>query len=175
MELTILWTGLTGVFRKSPEGGFTMHQTPGWIPIAAALILVSPAELILVHLLAERMGGPWIAWILTAGTLYSLLWLWGDAQGMRLNPTTLDDDRLNLRVGLRWQATIPLEDIVGIEDSAESDLQAVVMGEPDFTLVLRRPVTVRGPFGITRETDRIALQMDDRAAFESTVTSGTER
>lgn len=171
-EFQLLALGLAGVFRRAPTGPhqFTVHQTVGWVPIAGALLVLSPAEMILAHWLAEAVAGPLAAWALTGLTVYSLLWLWGDAQAMRLHPITLDAHTLHLRVGLRWRATIPRARVRALEpatDTPDDALDLTVLGPANAVLVLDAPVEVAGPFGLVRTGQRLALQLDDPDAFRA--------
>lgn len=171
-ELQILTLGLFGIFRPTPQrpGAFTMHQIPGWIPLVASLVfLISPAEVIVAHALIEAWAGAGPAWIVTGLTLYGLLWLWGDAQAMRLHPTTVEGGVLHLRIGLRWRAQIALSDVLEISDDPHDALDLTLLGEPSLVLVLSQPVQITGPLGLTRSSARLALQLDRPDAFAQRV------
>jgi len=172
-ELRLMGLGLFGVFRRTPtiDGAFTMHKLPGYYAVAGVLIGLSFVEIPVVHLLLQVVH-PVPAWIVTVLSIYGLIWIWGDVQAMRLHPTVVEGDALKLRVGLRWRATILLADIAAIERVTEPEaVDVVVLGAPTLALVLRRPVTVKGPFGITRTGTRISLQIDEPEAFAAAIGS----
>ena len=163
-ELRLVALGLGGVFRRTPsdEDALTMHRESGLIAIVAVLLFLSPAEMILVHWLVESWLGSWPAWVVTGLSAYSMLWLWGDAQAVRLHPTRVVDGALKLRVGLRWRVDIPLDDVVAVERTDEAaELDVSVIGEPNLVLHLAEPVTVHGPLGITREASSLSMFVDD--------------
>ena len=76
-----------------------------WTPLLAGLLVLLGVEIVGVHLLVS-LASPTIAWVLTALSLYGVLWLVGDAQAARHRPILVD--RLLVRVGLRWTVEIPV-------------------------------------------------------------------
>ena len=61
-----------------------------------------------------------------------------------------------------------LDDIAALHDSPAADerpLSFVFFGKPDFWVELRRPLQVRGIFGITRTTRWLGVGADDPAAL----------
>lgn len=169
-ELRLLAFGVAGPFLRAPADGLTHHRRAGWIAVAGALVFLSVPEMVAVHVVLERFAPSWVAWLVTLATAYGALWLWGDAMAMRLVPTRVHDDVLHLRIGSRWRADIPLADIVGVEVGSEpAELDLSVMGVPDLTLELARPVTVWGPLGVEKRAGRLSLQVDDVEAFQTLV------
>lgn len=170
-ELELIALGVVGVFRRAPRGHdvFTVHREAAWIPVALTLMALSLVEIPVLHWLAGRFVGEWLAWGLTAASVYGLVWLWGDAQAMRLRPMRIRDGVWSLRVGLRWRGEIPLHLVVdAVQDSESEDAEALVLGVFGATNVrveLRQPVVVHGLFGIRREARRLRLQVDDVPGF----------
>lgn len=173
MELRLVWLGLTGVFRRAPEG-ITMHRESGWMWVSAFLVALSFLEIPILHLLVDALLAPlawlgpvWVLpWVLSAASAYGVLWLIGDAQALRLEPTRVGVDTLHLAVGLRWRAEIPRALIQAVEPAIDAeDDDFSVFGAPNVCVQLSQPVQVRGPFGIRRETDRFTLQVDDVAGL----------
>jgi hypothetical protein len=83
-------------------------------------------------------------------------------------------EALHLRAGLRWDAVIPRDRIVSIEqlhpepkDINQSALQMKVLGPPNMRLRTRGPVAVQGLYGIQRWPDDIYFTVDDPAGFLS--------
>ena len=135
--------------------------------MVGALLVLCVAEVPIAHHLLDRFVAPGAAWLATLVTAYGIAWLWGDAQALRQHPTTVERGVLHLRIGLRWQATIPchtIEAVVRTQEPAEADLS--LLGPPNVRLVLSEPVTLRGPLGVARTARELTLQIDDPAAFE---------
>ena len=82
-------------------------------------------------------------------------------------PIRVTRDRLELRFGLRWTASVPLDAVrsVGAPDDAarrgRDRLKAVLLGRPDRRIELSRPVEAVGLYGIVRGVTTIDLQLDD--------------
>ena len=169
-EITLVWYGLCS-WRMKPAPGFTTHKRAGLVAIDAVLILAVLAEAIPFHFWLH--GG----WRLGAGALhaYSIVWLLGDLQALRLRPITIEDGALHLRIGLRWEARIPLASLafagplgpaIGhpLTDPAQdpvAPLRVAVIGSPNLVLRFTEPQTLRKLFGIERRAEAIALLVDD--------------
>jgi len=87
---------------------------------------------------------------------------------LRLRRTTLDDDMLRVRFGLRATADVPLSSIASIESvTKESDwkqpgiLKVAVADEPRFVIRLRGPMTIQWIAGLRKTIDGIAILPDD--------------
>jgi hypothetical protein len=179
-EMTLLYLALFS-WRARPHvpagaAAFSGHRRSGYAGLVFAAIVASAGEALAVHLLAARWS-PALAWTLTALSAYSVVWLLGDLQAVRLRPMLADADALTVRVGLRWEARIPWSDVQAVEPRgrtpfprrAPGHLRATAMGEPTHVVVLRTPLRVRGPYGIMREATRIGVAVDDAVAFEERV------
>ncbi len=168
-EITILWYGLFS-WRTKPGPGFTAHKRAGLVAIDAVLILAVLAEAIPFHFWLH--GG----WRFGVGVLhaYSILWFLGDLQALRLRPFTIEGGALHLRIGLRWEARIPLSSIAfaGAPDSINqrsindspaeaAPLSIGVIGSPNLVLRFTEPQTLRRVFGLERRATSIALLVDD--------------
>ena len=98
--------------------------------------------------------------------LYTVLWLIGDLRALVLRPIRVEDGKLLLRIGLRWEADIPLRQIAAVERSAPQGLKLGVLGSPNLALRLRAPAELHGPFGIRKTADVLLLQVDDPEGLE---------
>jgi hypothetical protein len=133
-------------------------------------------EGVVVHLLAARWSEV-AAWILSVLSVYGVIWMVGDLQAIRLRPTLVTPDALHVRVGVRWNVTLPWSEIESIEPRgrapfphrAPGHLRATPMGEPTFIVTLRRPTRVAGPYGITKTVTRIGIAVDDAQGFAGAV------
>jgi hypothetical protein len=158
------------------EARFTSHRTTDYAAVLWAFVGLILLEAFVIHIIVARWSDP-AAWAVTAASL-GALWLVGDFQAVRLNPIGVEGDRIRLRVGLRWQADIPLDAIAAVERpgaeprDAPGYLKATVFGDASLRLVVERPVVVRGPFGIECRCREMGISVDDPAAFEEAVRRG---
>ncbi|WP_433929870.1 hypothetical protein AB3662_39110 [Sorangium cellulosum] len=175
-EMSVLRYAALGWFERAPRAGdgraYTCYRESGWHTLAGALALLLAAETVILHLVLARYTAIG-AWIATAASLYSLAWLCGDLNSLRLDPTRLDDKEgaLLVRVGLRWRARIPYAAIAGVELHAALDttrpgaLDASVSGGPIVVVTVAAPQVAWGPLGIRRDFTHIGLSIDDAPSF----------
>jgi hypothetical protein len=163
-EIAAAWFTVTGWFRR-PRAGFAMRST-GWILFAGVIGFLIIVETAAAHI-ALVMWKPWLAWVSTVSSAYMLVWLAGDAQLIRLYPVAIAGGALRICVGIRWRATIALADIASVTESRSVPDGALSLAllEPTVLVTLRAPVEVIGLLGIRRRADRIALTIDEPAAF----------
>jgi hypothetical protein len=169
-ELVAMWFAVTGWFRR-PRAGFAMRST-GWMLFAGVMGFLIIVETAAAHI-ALVMWKPWIAWVSTVSSAYALVWLAGDAQLIRLYPIAIAGGALRVRVGIRWRATIALSDIASVTESRSVPQGAlsVAVLEPTVLVTLRTPVEVVGLLGRRRRADRIAMTIDEPAAFIAAVSA----
>lgn len=165
-EATTLGLALTGWFRRAPRGGFTVHRTHATLAFHAVFAGLIVLEAAALHILLARVttAGAWIA---TASSLYGLLWILGDAHGLRLGRIRVEPDELVIEIARRWAVVVPRRAITAVRRVTEVAEGAVDLAieAPTVELELAAPVTVRGPFGIERTGARLALTIDDAAGF----------
>ncbi len=164
-------------WRTTPQipagaASFSHHRKVLYGTVCAGLSLAVLVEVVPVHLLLD-LWSPVAAWIATALSLYSLIWLCGDYRALVLRPTLIADGVLRLRVGLRWNADIPLTAIRRVRKLAARDpepsqgyLSATVLGRAGTIIEIEQPITVRGVYGLRQKVDKIGVTVDDEAAFE---------
>ena len=176
-EVAILYYALFS-WRTQPVVGardlaFTYHRKSGYVGLLGTLAGVTVVEAAAVHLLVQGWSRT-AAWVLTALSLYGLLWLLGFLQAVRLRPVLLAPDALHLRVGLRWSARIPYERIARVAPAgiaapdrrAAGYLHAALLGAPRLLLDLDEPVEVEGLYGLAkRGVSRVGVTVDDHAVF----------
>jgi len=165
-ELTVFWYAFFSygaAARAAARDGFTAYKRAGWTAIYVAIALVSVGEAIGVHFLLRRFG-PIATGSAAAFHLYALLWMLGDLRALMVRPIRVEEGVLHLRLGLRWEAEIPLRCIERVELSPKSDpasMRLAVLGAANLRLLLGEPVVLHGPFGIHRESRDLLLQVDD--------------
>ncbi len=168
-------------WRKEPlmgenERAFSYYRECGWPAVMAIVCLMVVVETIAIHLLLQNWSVT-AAWIFTALSIYSIFWLIGDFNAMRLRPILLSGDTLRIRIGLRWTLNIPCSEIESLQPIKEIDrkipglLNAVVFGEPQFLLTLKNPLTASGFFGLSETVNQIVLAVDEGKEFEAALKS----
>jgi hypothetical protein len=168
-ELTVFWYALFSWGRPAPAG-FTAYKRAGWVAIYVALGIGSLGEAVAMHFLLRRFG-PLAALAGIVLHLYALTWMLGDLRALAVRPIQVQDGFLRLRIGLRWEADIPLRLIESIDPGALSaaaqagGLRLGVIGSPNLRVALREPVELHGIFGIRKQSDKLLLQVDDPDAL----------
>lgn len=164
------------------EEVFGYRARSGYAAVFAAIGLVALVELGLGHVLLLRYVGETAAWVHLALSVYSALWLVADLRAMRARPIRVDADRLLVRCGLRWTAEVrvtQIEEVRRLEKGSYAGMEGfrdlTPLGRARYLVVLREEVTVRGPFGITREATRLGLDVDDRERFEARLVDAISR
>ncbi len=175
-EFAIVWYALFSWGRRAPPG-FTAYKRAGWIAIYAAILLACVAEAVPLHFLFRRWG-PLAAALSVVVHAYTALWLIGDLRALVLRPIRIEGGGLLLRLGLRWEADIPLATIASVARTPlPQGLRLGVLGTPNLTLKLHKPVQLHGPFGIRKRSDTLLLQVDEpdalAAALRANVSSTT--
>ena len=169
VELAVFWYALFSWGRRPPPG-FSAWRRAGWVAIYVAILLACLAEAIPLHFLFRRWG-PLAATLSVLLHGYTVLWLIGDLRALILRPIRLDSGMLKIRIGLRWEADVPVDAIVAVERTpAGPGLRLGVLGSANLGLRLREPVELHGPFGIRRTSDALLLQVDEPDALESAIT-----
>lgn len=174
-EAAVLYYGLLAWRSPLPPAHgerFTSYRRNGYTQVMIGLVMVMICEIFAGHVIAQRLWNPVAAWILTALGVYGVIWFLGDWQALRRRPIELGPEALELRVGLRWDVTIPYERIRCLRRLTATarkgpGLNVSVLGSPGFELELSEPVEAVGVYGRRKTADRIRLQADDPEELET--------
>ena len=155
------------------SGSFTYHRRTAFGAYTGVLLLLIAAEIFPIHLLLMRWSEP-VAWVVFALSVYSGIWLLGDARAVPRRPIHVDAEHLRLRLGLRWSLDVPWDAVQSVERpapaeaAAKDDLELVTLGAgANLRLDLRRPLTARGPYGLPKTVEHVFFYVDDPAAFQA--------
>jgi hypothetical protein len=162
-------------WRKQPAetGGrpFTLHERSGWGTVVACILVLLVAESIGLHLLVQ-MWSMKAAWVVTFFDVWGILWLLGDYHALRLRRSTVTDDAVELRYGLRWSLTIPRSNIASVtEIRSEADwkcrdvLKVAILEEPRWLITLHEPMTAHGMASLRKTIRAVALLPDQDDAL----------
>ena len=146
---------------------YTVHRESGWSAYAGAFIGLTCVETPLVHVALAAYGHPAIAWIATALSLYTVVWLVGDVRALGRSGITVHDDAVELRIGKRWRTRIPRAAIVWAArcDGATCKTTDFSILGANVVVRLAEPHEVRGMFGRVRTVRELALSIDEPDAF----------
>lgn len=170
-EVFLIYYGVFGSFRRTPPERphtFSYHRSQD-TTVSLALMLIIALEVVPLHVLVHSWSSV-AAWLLTGLSLYTLLWLLGDLQALRLKPITLTPTRLRLYTGLRWQAEVALDNIAAVttaEPTAACINFSISRSKPQLYLLLKRPASVFGVFGRRTEVTCIGICVDEPERFQA--------
>jgi hypothetical protein len=165
-ELTAFGLALTGWFRRAPQGGYSVHRTHMTLAFHVVFGGLIVVETFLFHLLLARVSEVG-AWVATGSSIYVLIWLMGDAHGLRLGRVRIDRDAVVIEIARRWAAIVPRRTITAVRrvTAAPDGALDLALETPTVVLELSAPITARGPFGLTRTGTVVALTIDDAEGF----------
>ena len=144
--------------------------------ITAAFGAVVVIESVAVHF-AVAAHRPRVAWTLTLLSLYALLWLARDYRALGSGVVRVADDSLRLRIGRRFDISIPLANVARTFKPTFRDLPTPGTNQGRDFLNLTKPATpnvvivldairrVRIMAGLRRDVQRVALRLDDPDGF----------
>lgn len=185
-ELALLYYALFSWRAKPhiPAGArpFTTHKKSGVVALLLVAAFMTVVETSIVHLVMQRWSTT-AAWIVSALSIYGVLWLIGFMQAIRLRPILLTPTSLLVRLGMLSTIEVPYDAIASVTPAkypfpdrrAPGYLRAMLAGDLQFLIALRAPRRATGAYGRTREISLIGLCIDEpsefRQALESRLTS----
>ena len=156
---------------------FAYHARSIMRALLPMVILTSPIELLVVHLLAQALSPwGWVKWALLVLGVYAILWLLGLYASLVALPHRLEEEGLRLRHGVFAEGFVSYEEIEeaervgrrapafgdGLSHVPEEDaLYVAVGGKTDVTLRLRAPLSVGGFLKESAPTRIVHLAADD--------------
>ncbi|MDW8058445.1 MAG: hypothetical protein RMK01_00045 [Thermomicrobium sp.] len=157
--------------RRSPGSASFAYHERSWLGALTLLVLLTtPAELLLLHLLVPWS---WVRWLLLALALYGLAWLLGLWAGFRVYPHHLERDRLVLRYSFLHELSVPLAAIEtiraepGRSPNGRDGLHVrdgvawlAVGGRTDLVVELRAPVEAKRFLAPVGPIHRIHVAVD---------------
>jgi len=144
--------------------------------ITAAIGAVVLIESVAVHF-AVAAHHPRIAWALTLTSLYAVVWLVRDYRALGSGAVRVADDNVRLRIGRRFDVSIPLASVARTLKPTFRDLPTPGTNQgrdflnltkpaaPNVLIVLETMQRVRVMAGIHRDVQRVALKLDDPDGF----------
>jgi hypothetical protein len=179
-ELIMLRYGLFFWLRtkkKAADNDFTMHQNSGFIALFSVLIFISGIEYFVAHLLVSKYNET-AAWILTAISAYSLIFLIAHLFAVIDQRIIIETDKILVRVGLFWDFEIQKKDIAKVEmikkdigKTAKEQLNTskLLLTQPNIVIYLTEKHSILGIYGMTKEVDTVYLYIDEFQKFSERV------
>lgn len=174
-EAATLYFGLGGGHGASyrPDEAETFSHADGQsVALLWGISIAVAVETGVLHLVLHR-SHPALAWIATALSAYSVLWLVGHHRAGSRRRSVLEPEALVLRVGLRLSARVPLDRIAGVERAtwrtrpgrSRTWLDAARPQPANVLVRLRAPTAVSAALGMRRTVTGIALRVDEPERF----------
>ncbi|NWJ40353.1 MAG: hypothetical protein HXX12_05210 [Geothrix sp.] len=179
LELVMLGSAvrfLFGGFREAAPAGFTHHREAALRAILPAVPLMIPGDFLLMRAISTGLA-PWLRWTLHGSTIYAVLWLVGLYATLKARPHQFREGRLELHLGLLKSAIVPVSRVLSASPLPEFEddwarhahmkgvAKLVAKGNAVLELRLSEPIQVTGLLGPGRPTRRLAVSVDDPAAF----------
>lgn len=154
-----------------PEGTSAHRYDRYLAPMLWAFLCLQAIELVVVHLLLVHWN-PTVAWIAFALSLAGILWFVALIKSVRLYPVLVEPGAVRVRGGLVIDLSIPFDAIDDVGEGFDAGLlkdratvNCAILSEPNVTITLSRPVSMATMTGAARPVERVALRLDDDAAF----------
>ena len=179
---TAMWRSLYRWITRRPIEGEAYPYTGPVMTILWAFIGVSAVELPILHLIL-----PWPTVRLIADILgvYGLIWMIGLMASLKVNPHVVTGESIRIRNGLSLDLTLHRADVAGararnrtlepgkgIRIETEGDrriLYLAVAHNTSVDLVLRYPMAVELPKGLSEPVDEIRIYADDPKAMAARI------
>ena len=127
-----------------------------------------------IHVFVEYKIGPGQAWLITALTLWSVVWFLAQVEAAKFRPIELTDDSLTYRFCLSWAAEIPLSNVklarsINVAEILNGDemFLSPVGSTRNVLLEFETPICFSGQYFQKRREIRAAISVDSPSAFLS--------
>jgi hypothetical protein len=152
----------------------TTHRESGQLVLLIGLLSVGLIEATAMHFLLA-VWWPVVAFWVTAASLYGCLMILAIINTTRKRPSFLTETMLHLRLDMRWQAVISLDNITTVTPIFDKPtkqprlLNTTLVTAPNVLITLHDPVVIGGIYGLSRTVTQLSLFIDDRSAFINSI------
>lgn len=161
--------------QERKAGEYSYFEKSGIKLVVIVFLFLAIAEVGIAHLLLERWSVT-VAWVTTFFGTYACLQIMALLRSMDKRLIFLDTDNrsLHLRYGFFAQSSIPLDDIVEVEDTKKSLPQdnSIIQFSPlglldnhNLIIRLKNPNQIEKAYGIIKEYENIAIYVDEKDEF----------
>jgi hypothetical protein len=150
--------------------------------IVMLLIEIPLAHLVLGMIIDDGPGWTGVRGALILGSVYLIVWLIGDLRLLRESPGVSVGQSIRVELGQRARGEVALSDVTAVQvlsglDNEQSDAEATLertvritaRPAPNVRVVLKRPVSMVGRFGIPRSGTRLDIHVDEPQALVSAI------
>lgn len=178
MEVSVFYYGFVSWRKRELKRcEFSYHKENGVIGLLSIILVIIGIETYALHLFLVEWN-LYLAWTLSFLSIYTGLQIVGFMRSLSKRPYKLQDGVLELNYGFMCKTTIKLEEIERIEysskdiDEMADSRKLSLLGnlESHNTIIyLKSPHDWYGLYGIKRPYQILALQVDDKAAFQKLI------
>ena len=124
--------------------------------------------------LAAKLS-PFIAWIISGLSIYSLFFIIGDFNAIKARPILIQGNLIKLRIGIRWYLEIDKNQIDQIifkpsfKETPEKRLKMELFTQHNVLIHLKKPVLASTYYGIKKKTTCLSLFIDDLDGFRTLI------
>lgn len=152
---------------------FSYHRENGLAILVGVFIFILFAESFIVHILVMRWSII-AAWILTAFSLYGLIFLLGQLQAAKNRPIQISSKALQVKFGLFGDLEIPWDKIATISftsrDVPQGDSHVLeFLSGHNIIITFNEALTLKGLYGISKKISTLAFFVDDSESFATAV------
>lgn len=157
-----------------PPPHFYGHRQQGNASSQQGFLWLLACEVPVMHLILHVAFSPTVAWIITALSVYGLVFMYAEYRATLLRPITFDADAVQLRYGLLGDTRIPLAAIASVSrysGEARRDskrLRLVGMGAANVRIALQEGTRLERLFG-DREISEVLIGLDEPERFISEI------
>ncbi|TVX89610.1 hypothetical protein [Paenibacillus agilis] len=101
-------------FERDHAKSFTVHKESGWLTMVLFIIKLLVLEGLIVHFFVAKWSSV-LAWILSIGNVYMIIWLISDYRAMKLNPIGVTAQGIWIRLGNQLRVELTYDQIETIE------------------------------------------------------------
>jgi hypothetical protein len=149
---------------------FSTHERSSAGIVFGALAGISLVESTVAHVLLLRWS-PVAAWVITALSVYSALWMAAIARSFSLRPLLVGNGELVVRSGMLLTLRVPFAQVEAVQlaggDGADFSLPPLT--DTNVVVEFSEPVTAYGIYGKKRRVKSLALSLDDAGGFEQEI------
>lgn len=180
-EITILRFGFLCFKKEHPvlpaHKRFSVHKEAGYAALFGVILAVCVIEMVAFHLFLMQYSHI-AANIVTILSLYGTVFITGDFSALVKSPVLLMEDKVLLRIGLRWRALVDPSNITSAEkvkDSYEPTdgcfKGGIMKNSCNMLLTFNTPVTVERLYKKPINTKQILMSVDDADRFLAAIKS----
>lgn len=171
-EIAVFYYALFSWKSKTVGTGssFSYHRKSSKLAMIWVFVFLIVTETFILHLLLV-LWKPWIAWVMSAISIYTLFLLIGHLKACIQRPIIVMEDRIQIRNGLLGDTEILFDMIENVTDQLKTDEKTDLKKKldafdtPNVSIALKNVNSIKGPYGKTTAYQTLLLSVDDPKEF----------